>query len=244
MNRKTSSHIFIEYKNQTLSYQDFSNIVFFTVIFLKSKGVKKNDCIASYGKTLPFHIALIFACRKLRVKILLLNFRNPPQSIKESLPIPPPVLVIGEEKENIEIQWVSFDEIEEKYLKQKNKKQTNLRLPFSSLKNDKKSFTLMQTSGTQGRSKWIALSWYNHFINAKNSNKILCFEQMDKWLLSLPLYHVSGLSIIFRTYLAKATLKIVDKEDWIESLEDPLISHASFVPSQIRDLEKRIAFQN
>lgn len=57
------------------------------------------------------------------------------------------------------------------------------------------------TSGTTGRPKGVALTFGNHFYSAMASAYKLGVEPNDLWLSSLPLYHVGGLAVIFRSCL-------------------------------------------
>lgn len=87
--------------------------------------------------------------------------------------------------------------------------------------------TLLCTSGTTGVPKIAAHSLDNYTASASAAAKALGLGPGDSWHLSLPLYHVSGLSIIFRCLVSGATL---DME------QDPLNSkatHYSLVPTQL-----------
>lgn len=56
----------------------------------------------------------------------------------------------------------------------------------------------------------------------------------DRWLLSLPLYHVGGLAILFRAALAGAAVVVPDdRQDVGTSLEHHRITHCSMVPAQL-----------
>jgi O-succinylbenzoic acid--CoA ligase len=48
----------------------------------------------------------------------------------------------------------------------------------------------------------------NHYYSALGSNANIALAPGDRWLHSLPLYHVGGLSILFRCLLAKATVEL------------------------------------
>lgn len=61
--------------------------------------------------------------------------------------------------------------------------------------------SLIFTSGSTGVPKVVAHTSSNHFASARGLLSLLPFGEQDCWLLSLPLYHVSGLSIIYRWLL-------------------------------------------
>ncbi len=61
----------------------------------------------------------------------------------------------------------------------------------------------------------------------------MAFEQPNSWLLSLPLFHVSGQGIIWRWLFKGATLYVhEDKSDFFLSAQK--VSHLSLVPTQLQ----------
>jgi O-succinylbenzoic acid--CoA ligase len=66
--------------------------------------------------------------------------------------------------------------------------------------------TVVFTSGSSGAPKAALHTFGNHFFSARGSNANIALAPGDRWLHSLPLYHVGGLSIVFRCLLAGATV--------------------------------------
>ncbi len=62
-------------------------------------------------------------------------------------------------------------------------------------------FGILFTSGTTGKPKGARLLWKNIFASAKSSALRLGTFSDDRWLLTLPLYHIGGLSILLRSAL-------------------------------------------
>jgi len=71
-----------------------------------------------------------------------------------------------------------------------------------------RSATIVFTSGSTGGPKAALHTFGNHYHNALGSNANIALRPGDRWLHSLPLYHVGGLSILFRCLLARATLAL------------------------------------
>jgi O-succinylbenzoic acid--CoA ligase len=61
--------------------------------------------------------------------------------------------------------------------------------------------TIIYSSGTTGRPKGVRLTYGNHYWSALASSLNLGNQRDDKWLAILPLFHVGGLSILFRSLL-------------------------------------------
>ncbi|MFS2224703.1 o-succinylbenzoate--CoA ligase [Pantoea sp. B65] len=91
--------------------------------------------------------------------------------------------------------------------------------------------TLTLTSGSSGLAKAAAHSFNAHLASARGVTELMSFDAAESWLLSLPLYHVSGQGIIWRWLLTGARLKLAQQASLREALED--CSFASLVPTQL-----------
>ena len=97
--------------------------------------------------------------------------------------------------------------------------------------------TAVFTSGSTATPKAALHSFGNHYYSAYGSNQNIELAPGDRWLLSLPLYHVGGLAILFRCLLAGAAVVIPDPASALgPSLRQHRISHASMVATQLRRL--------
>ncbi len=95
------------------------------------------------------------------------------------------------------------------------------------------------TSGSKGTPKGVILTNGNYYYSALASNLNLELAAGDCWVLSLPLYHVGGLSILHRCALAGASVYVSHGFDCkeINSLIDvSKISHLSLVPTMLQRL--------
>lgn len=72
---------------------------------------------------------------------------------------------------------------------------------------------LIATSGSSGVPKAVAHCYENHYYNVVGSQGTLPLQQGDGWLLSLPLFHVGGLAIIWRCVLTAATMVLPEQGD-------------------------------
>jgi O-succinylbenzoic acid--CoA ligase len=95
--------------------------------------------------------------------------------------------------------------------------------------------TVVFTSGSEGRPKAVLHTIGNHYYSALGSNRNVRVRSKDLWLLSLPLYHVGGLGILFRSFLGGAGIVLPDPgEDLVESICERNPTHVSMVPTQLR----------
>jgi O-succinylbenzoic acid--CoA ligase len=86
------------------------------------------------------------------------------------------------------------------------------------------------TSGSTGLPKAAVHTCAAHLASAEGVLALMPFHSADSWLLSLPLFHVSGQGILWRWLLAGARLAVSDRP-----LADALqgCTHASLVPTQL-----------
>lgn len=102
---------------------------------------------------------------------------------------------------------------------------------------DDRPATIVFTSGSTGTPKAALHTWENHRYSAKGSNANLPLRPGDRWLLSLPLYHVGGLAILVRCALAGAAVALPSSEGPLAgALEAAGATHVSLVATQFRRL--------
>ncbi|MES2344763.1 MAG: AMP-binding protein [Chlamydiota bacterium] len=94
------------------------------------------------------------------------------------------------------------------------------------------SATLLFTSGSTAEPKIACHSMENYLFSARGTNEVLSLGSNDRWLLSLPLFHVGGLAILFRCMLASATI-VLSELPLIDSVLFHQITHLSLVPTQL-----------
>jgi O-succinylbenzoic acid--CoA ligase len=81
---------------------------------------------------------------------------------------------------------------------------------------------IVPTSGTTGTAKLARLSHRALVAAARGSAAHLGVEPDDRWLVALPLAHVSGLSILTRSLVARRTVVLFDPEGPLFQRLDPL----------------------
>ncbi|MFW7523065.1 o-succinylbenzoate--CoA ligase [Vibrio ostreicida] len=90
--------------------------------------------------------------------------------------------------------------------------------------------SIIFTSGSTGQPKAVVHTHRQHLASASGLLASFPFQQGDSWLLSLPMYHVSGLAILYRWLYCGATLTMASG-----NLENDLadVTHASLVATQL-----------
>ena len=97
--------------------------------------------------------------------------------------------------------------------------------------------TILFTSGSTGSPKAALHTVGNHYYSALGSNRNITVEIGDRWLAVLPLYHVGGLGIVWRCWLAGAAVVVPTADaSLVDALHRHRITHVSLVETQLRRL--------
>lgn len=73
--------------------------------------------------------------------------------------------------------------------------------------------TIMYTSGTTGAPKGVKQTYGNHWWSAIGSSLNLGLREDDCWLIAVPLFHISGLSILMRSVIYGMKVILHEKFD-------------------------------
>ncbi len=104
--------------------------------------------------------------------------------------------------------------------------------------------TLLFTSGTTGTPKAVPLTAANWEAAVSASAAHLGHTAGDEWLIAMPLHHVGGLSVLFRSAYVGGRVKLLprfDAAEFADALADG-VTFASVVPTMLRrvlDLDER-----
>ncbi|ELR63712.1 O-succinylbenzoic acid--CoA ligase [Photobacterium marinum] len=94
--------------------------------------------------------------------------------------------------------------------------------------------TLTLTSGSTGTPKAVVHSAQTQLASAEGLLAWMDFGELDSWLLSLPLFHISGLAIVWRWLYRGAQLVVAEPTQFDKALSE--VTHASLVPTQLHRL--------
>ena len=109
---------------------------------------------------------------------------------------------------------------------------------------DRDIAAIMNTSATTGQFKSVPLRWGQIRAHVQASKEVLGKTEQDNWLMILPLFHVSGLSILLRSLYNGTAVTILPKYDEAQVLkliESENINMMSLVPTILTQLEPSIS---
>ncbi|MDM7863382.1 o-succinylbenzoate--CoA ligase [Staphylococcus borealis] len=103
--------------------------------------------------------------------------------------------------------------------------------------NDERIASIMFTSGTTGPQKAVPQTFKNHYASAIGCKKSLGYDETTKWLSVLPIYHISGLSVLLRSIIEGFTVRILEKYDtqtMLTIIKEEGPTHVSLVPQTLK----------
>ena len=96
---------------------------------------------------------------------------------------------------------------------------------------------IMFTSGSSAVPKAVLHTFAHHYYSALGANENMPLGPGDRWLLSLPLYHVGGMGILFRALLSGAAVVVPTANALpAKSIKRHKVTHVSLVPAQLKSL--------
>ncbi len=95
------------------------------------------------------------------------------------------------------------------------------------------------TSGTTGKPKGVPLTFNNHFHSAIASALHLGVNSDDNWLLCMPMFHVGGMAIAWRSVINGTTLTLLpkfDEQEVLDAIATEKVTLISLVPTMLTRL--------
>ena len=130
-----------------------------------------------------------------------------------------------------------------KAISSKHEASTDCESNLDSNPSDETVFCIINTSATTGKFKSVPVRWSQIEAHVKASANVLGVEEEDNWLVVLPMFHVSGLSIILRTLYngTRATIREKFSEQVVlNALETEAVTIVSLVPTVLQRIVERI----
>ncbi|NOX18447.1 MAG: acyl--CoA ligase [Chlorobi bacterium] len=221
--------------NRKLTYSELNEKVTKRISAIVSAGVSKNSRVALIQKNSVDFIVNLFALWKLGATPIPINFRLPVSEIKEQIGFISPALIITDDaKIKDSLKKLNFP-IRSRFNSGKNSK---AELPTDKISlND--TALLMFTSGSASKPKCVELTFRNLIYGANNVNNLIGAKPDDKWLASLPFYHIGGFSIIVRA-LIRGSAIVLPKELSTSSIIQSVSKHSpdylSLVPTMLKNI--------
>ncbi len=216
--------------SQQLTYAELQTMVHADAARLHALGLRRGEVAAMRLRPSMDAVSLLLACFSRGVIAAPLNDRLPPEGLAEAIAAIGARLCILHEAvpAPLPCRAITHDEFAAA---------TPGAPELPAAFDGDAPAVLVFTSGSTGAPKAAALSFNNHAANAMLSQRNIPATPGDRWLLSLPLYHVSGLSVVFRCFLHGGAIAIPEGSAQLaEAIHTLGATHVSLVAAQMTRL--------
>ncbi len=233
--RKHGSSPAVIWGTRRITYQQLDQYVNATVKAFKERGIKAASRVALVAENSVEAVIILFSLWRLGAVACPIDPRFPNQTVIALLKkVRAQAVIVGDPKglsgAKIDItkifitDLIVFD-VKDSFYKDAGEMSLTVDL--------EQEAAVVFTSGISADAKAAVLTYGNLYFNALGSNERIPLQKDDRWLLSLPLFHVSGLGILFRVLLAGAAVVIVQQKDTGRILSEGKATHISMVATQL-----------
>ncbi|MEC1653157.1 o-succinylbenzoate--CoA ligase [Bacillus vallismortis] len=230
----TPERIALIYGNQTVTFAELFAASKRMAAQFAAHSVRKGDTAAILLQNRAEMVYAIHACFLLGVKAVLLNTKL---STHERL------FQLEDSRARVLVTDSSFDKHHYEHIVQtidvdELMKGAAVEIEIQAMQLDQTA-TLMYTSGTTGKPKGVQQTFGNHYSSAVSSALNLGITEQDRWLIALPLFHISGLSALFKSVIYGMTVVLHQRfsvSDVLDSINRHQVTMLSAVQTMLASL--------
>lgn len=221
---KNKNKIAITDGNYTLTYNQLYSAAYH--LSKKLLSLNENRVGLYIGNDID-SVILVHACWLAQIEIAMINTRlTTTEMTYQMKSVNVQMILTTKEFDLPSHQVLTFNQLSE-YSETSNHKQFDINHIAS----------IMFTSGTTGPQKAVPQTFKNHYASALGCKDSLGFDQQTTWLSVLPIYHISGLSVILRAVIEGFTVRLLNKyntEDMLTIIRNEHPTHVSLVPQTLK----------
>ncbi|EIJ79353.1 O-succinylbenzoic acid--CoA ligase [Bacillus methanolicus PB1] len=217
----TPDRIAIHFRDSSITFRELFYLAVKTAGQLSEVGLKKGQFAGVLLRNHQDTVFILLALQMLGIKAVILNNRLTPEEIIWQLNDSHSSFLITEEAFDGHINEITGKINDLPIITKQNlfqKKGSSPEILDEYHMND--VCTVMYTSGTTGHPKGVLQTYGNHWWSAIGSALNLGLFETDTWLCAVPLFHISGYSILVRSMIYGMTIVLHESFDEHETIKD------------------------
>ncbi|MDW0110181.1 o-succinylbenzoate--CoA ligase [Sporosarcina aquimarina] len=199
----------LSFEGKTWTYIELKEEAVIRANKLNALGLQRGNRIALLGATSAEMAMLIHGCMLAGVEMVLLNARLTVEEIEYQMKDSQSDLLLfddafsekGRQANFRSVSYTNFLELEP------------IPMQLESMWEEDRVLTIMYTSGTTGFPKGVRQTAENHTASALSAVLNSGLHEGDAWLHMMPLFHISGFSILARAVLYGTEVRLFEKFD-------------------------------
>jgi len=216
--RKNPAAIALMNPKGILNYGDFCSITLKTANNFREAGIQAGEKVSLLVENHFEYVVMIFALWEIGAVVVPISSKIPLPQIKQILKfIDCSHITLPKQNSAGKIPEMNTLFIED-FVAHKADSNWKNQFPEEPLSLSQDA-TIIFTSGTTEMPKAVLHTLGNHYYSALGSNENIPVNEGDRWLLSLPLFHVGGFAILVRSVLGGGAVVMMDLK---KSLNDTL----------------------
>lgn len=211
----TPNRIGLSFEGNHWTFEEIKKISVKRAEQLKVLGIDKGSRVAVLGENDSSLIFIMYGCMHLQCEMVLLNRKLTTNELAYQINDAQVSMVLVNDNDLSllpeDVNYLRFSEIENSDCKP---------IEISREWPLQQTISIMYTSGTTGFPKGVRQTVENHQSSAVASVLNIGLSEKDVWLCAVPLFHISGFSILVRSLLYGNEVKLYRKFDHVQIAED------------------------
>lgn len=234
--RLTPDKIGLSFYEEQWTFQELLEVAHGVLNQLVTRVGQLPQRVAILGKNRPNLYFAFLGSMLGNCEIVVLNNRLTKEEIAEQLLISTPACLLYDPElgNSVPAQWLD-QSISLDWLVMANQGKASFIEAVAEVSLED-THTIMFTSGTTGSPKGVRQTFKNHLASAAGSRANLGVAETDKWLLVVPLFHISGYSMLMKGLIYGNQVVLVDKfspSGVVEQMHQQQVTHLSLVPTML-----------
>lgn len=213
----TPERVALTFNKKSWTFSELSQQSKRYAAMLKNEQLVKGQRVAIYGHSTPELIITLLACMQLQIEMVLLNLRLTGPELQYQIEDAEVDAILVED-----LLVEALPAVETKKIRFSTLQRSEVETTIEAYWDRADTLTIMYTSGTTNRPKGVRQTVGNHLASATSSLYNTGLVENEAWICTVPIFHISGFSMLCKCLLHGACLDLYEKFD-VEKVAQQLI---------------------